>query len=313
MAWTAEQKRDAHAQRKRDRAAEDERRGVRRKPRGRPPLYHHWDDSAGAWVIDEAGEALKRRQLELPPLPSRPDDLNAWAAANPPPRRDDFATQELFDEAREPWYAMLMGKRLPPYGQNTERAKAWGFACRRHSERLLSHEIAQERAVEKAERDAAALAEMEKAEQDEREQKLKEDAAVAALKARLADCELRGLMRYHEACGQWHHPMVPCEEAHRWPMRTLPEDFLERATGTLHVEGIGPVQGRREPEECRRYLGRCCGTVQPVPGGNWTYPLGGRSRCACIRDQSDEWHDRHHDGYRGFVEGIRSVIPCPGC
>ena len=82
--------------------------------------------SAGAWVLDEAGEALKRRQLELPPLSSRPDDLNAWAAANPPPRRDDFATQELFDEAREPWYAMLMGKRLPPYGQNTERAKAWG-------------------------------------------------------------------------------------------------------------------------------------------------------------------------------------------
>jgi len=25
------------------------------------------------------------------------------------------------------------------------------------------------------------------------------------------------------------------------------------------------------------------------PGGKWTYPLGGRSRCACIRDQSDEW------------------------
>ena len=99
MAWTAEQKRDVHAQRKRDRAAEDERRGVKRQPRGGVPLYHRWDESAGAWVLDEAGEALARRQLELPPLPSRPDDLNAWAAANPPPRRDDFATQELFDEA----------------------------------------------------------------------------------------------------------------------------------------------------------------------------------------------------------------------
>ena len=77
----------------------DER--VRRMPRGRPPLYRRWDESVGAWVLDEAGEALERRQLELPPLASRPDDLNAWAVANPPPRRDDFATQELLDEARE--------------------------------------------------------------------------------------------------------------------------------------------------------------------------------------------------------------------
>ena len=70
-------------------------------PRGRPPLYRRWDESAGAWVLDEAGEALERRQLELPPLASRPDDLNAWPVANPPPRRDDFATQELLDEARD--------------------------------------------------------------------------------------------------------------------------------------------------------------------------------------------------------------------
>ena len=146
MAWTAEQKRGRRAQRKRDRAADDERRGVKRKPRGRPPLYHRWDDSVGAWVLDEAGEAFERRQLELPSLTSRPDNLNAWAVENPPPRRDDFATQELFDEAREPWYEMLMGKRLPPYGQNAERAKAWGMACMRHSDRSASHRFAQERA-----------------------------------------------------------------------------------------------------------------------------------------------------------------------
>ena len=101
-------------------------------------------------MLDEAGEARERRQLELPPLASRPDDLNAWAVANPPPRRDDFATQELFDEAREPWYAVFLGTRLPPYGQNAERAKAWDMACMRHSERSLSHDIAQERAVKGA-------------------------------------------------------------------------------------------------------------------------------------------------------------------
>ena len=36
------------------------------------------------------------------------------------------------------------------------------MACMRHSERSLSHDIAQERVVKQAERDAAALAEMEK-------------------------------------------------------------------------------------------------------------------------------------------------------
>ena len=45
---------------------------------------------------------------------------------------------------------MLLGKRLPPYGQNAERAKAWGMACMRPSERSLSHDIAQERAVKVA-------------------------------------------------------------------------------------------------------------------------------------------------------------------
>ena len=134
---------------------------------------------------------------------------------------------------------------------------------------------------------------------------MKQDEAVAALKARLADCERRGLVRYHEACGQWHHPKVPCEEAHRWPMRTLPEDFHERATGTLHVEGIGPVQGQRKPEECFVLWGRCYGAVKPVPGGDWTYPL--RSRCACLHNEH-QWYDRHHNGYCGFVKGS-SVIP----
>ena len=51
---------------------------------------------------------------------------------------------------------MLLGKRLPPYGQNAERAKAWDMACMRHSERSLSHDIAQERAVKMAEELAAA-------------------------------------------------------------------------------------------------------------------------------------------------------------
>ena len=82
--------------------------------RARSCIAAGWDESVGAQVLDEGGEELERRQLKLPPLASRPEDLNAWAVANPPPRRDGFATQELFDAAREPWYVLLMGTRLPP-------------------------------------------------------------------------------------------------------------------------------------------------------------------------------------------------------
>ena len=34
---------------------------------------------------------------------------------------------------------LLMGTRLPPYGQNAKRAKAWGRACMQDSERSASH------------------------------------------------------------------------------------------------------------------------------------------------------------------------------
>ena len=84
------------------------------EPCGRPLLYRRWDESVGARVLDEGGEALQRRQLELPPLTSRPEDLNVWAAANPPPRRDGFATQELLVAARAPWSVLLLGTTLPP-------------------------------------------------------------------------------------------------------------------------------------------------------------------------------------------------------
>ena len=124
------------------RCTADAANGVKRRPRGRAPLSQHWDGCAGAWVLDDG---VTR---EMPALPAQPIDLNAWAAANPPPRREDFESQELFDDAREPWYATLMGQWLPPYGDNAARAYAWGRACRRCTGRVLSHEIAEERALE---------------------------------------------------------------------------------------------------------------------------------------------------------------------
>tara|TARA_B110001452_G_scaffold191112_1_gene161279 strand:- start:92 stop:1015 length:924 start_codon:yes stop_codon:yes gene_type:complete len=304
MAWTAEQKRDAHAQRKHDRAAEDERRSVRRRPRGRPPLYQRWDESVGAWVLDEAGEALERRQLELPPLASCPRDLNTWAVANPPPRRDDFATQELFDEAREPWYEMLMGKRLP----HTERARAWGMACIRHSERSLSHDIAQERAVIKAERDAAALAVMEKAVQAEREQKLKEDVAVAALKERLADCERRELVRYHDACGTTQKCRVRRRTAGRCARCPKTSSSARRAPSMSRASVRFKVNASQK--SALRCGEGAMGPSSQSPAGIgrtlWVAVPG--VRASEIRDQSDPWHDAHHDAYCGHVKGSSVLI-----
>ena len=78
----------------------------------------------------------------------------------PPKMALPRGVQDAGDAAPQPLSRprVLMGTRLPPYGQNTERAKAWGMACMRHSERSLSHDIAQERAVKMAEELAAAAA-----------------------------------------------------------------------------------------------------------------------------------------------------------
>ena len=296
MAFTPEQKRELRAQRKRARAADNELRGVKPQPRGRAPLWHRWDESAGMWVLDDGAALHKREPL---PLPSRPHDLNAWAAANQPPRRDDFETQEQFDKTREPWYATLMGQWLPPYGDNAARAKAWGIACRRQVERSISHDIAKEHAAKKEDKDAAAAT----AAEAERARKAEEAAADARLKAQLADCERRNLVEYHEACGQWHHPNVPCEQANLWPMHALPEHFREHATGILFVEGTGPVQGHRRPEECQRFKllkgGGISGSTSKKRHPWW-------SQCACLH-KAHPWYVAHQNARNGHVQG-ESVI-----
>ena len=277
MALTAEQKRVHRAERKRARAVEDAASGVKRRPRGGRPLHHRWDERTGAWVLDEIG--MHQRDRAPPQLPPPPADLNAWAAANPPPRRDDFESHALFDAAREPWHATIMGKWLPPYGENAARAKAWGLACMRQRERAIAHKLSEERAVKRAEKAAAAAeadrrrqaAQEERAVADaeeaaaaaeaERRRQAERDAADAPLKLKLADCERRNVVEYHNACGQWHHVKVPCADAHLWPTSRLPHNFKQLGTGTMYVEGVGAVNGERTPAECIWYRGRCTGGV----------------------------------------------------
>ena len=257
MAFTAEQKRALRADRKRLRSAEDAAHGLKRRPRGRAPVWHRWDEIVGAWLLDEAGKA----EHDDHPLPPRPDNLNAWAAAHPPPRREDFKSQELFDAAREPWYATLTGVRLPPYGENAARAKAWGIACRRQFERTISHEIATEREVQRANEEAEAhtAREAERARQAQRQ--AEQELADAPLKEQLADCERRNNIGFHASCGQWHHQRVPCADAHKWPRKQLWPKFKEWSTGTMFIEGIGAVKGDRTPEECMWEKGQCTGTI----------------------------------------------------
>ena len=71
--------------------------------------------------------------------------------------RDDFESHALFDAARELWHATIMGKWLPPYGENAARAKAWGLACMRQRERAIAHKLTEERAVKVTQKTAAAV------------------------------------------------------------------------------------------------------------------------------------------------------------
>ena len=254
MAFTPEQKCAYRAERKRARAAEDASCGIKRRPRGGKPLWHRWDLDAGAWVLDE--DCVP--PAEQPPLPPQPADLNAWAAANPPPRRQDFESQQQFDDLREPWYATLMGAWLPPYGQNAARVKAWGRALKRQTERTSSHEYAQARAVK--ERNAHDR-EAEHRQAAEAQRQAEQELADAPLKEQLADCERRNNIGFHASCGQWHHERVPCADAHKWPRKQLWPKFKEWSTGTMFIEGVGAVKGDRTPEECMWEKGQCTGTI----------------------------------------------------
>ena len=139
------------------------------------------------------------------------------------PRRADFDTQELWDAKREPWYAALMGRLLPPYGDNERRAAAW-----RHA--LLCYERARYPRKQSEAADAAQ-------EQNARMQ-LTHGTALLADKER----EWRDSPRYHVACNTWHHPDVPCAAAAHYPLHRCPP--LSSIGGTVHVQGKGAVLGK---------------------------------------------------------------------
>ena len=148
MALTAEQKRKRRADAAASRDADAAARGIKRRRSGSAPAHKNWDEQAGKWVLDESVASLH-------PTPSiaQPDDLLSWAVANKPPRRRDFTSLTLFDAAREPWYATLMGKLLPPYGDNAARATAWRLALKRHVRMSAAHTLqksAQQAALDNA-------------------------------------------------------------------------------------------------------------------------------------------------------------------
>jgi hypothetical protein len=44
----------------------------------------------------------------------------------------DYPSRAIWDAAREPWYAALIGQPMPPYGDNARRSSAWRVALKRH-------------------------------------------------------------------------------------------------------------------------------------------------------------------------------------
>lgn len=183
--------------------------------------------------------------LQLPTPPASditvPDDVIAWAAAHPPPRREDIDTQEQWDAVREPWYATFMGKQLPPYGNNVARATAWRTALMRYDRAAHSHKMREEHAEKELQRDVAAR-------EAERARQAAQDAEDAPLIQKLIDCERCHAIDYHVACRQWHHPHVLCKDAHLYPVRKLciPLPELKKyLTGTMYIAGIGAVVGER--------------------------------------------------------------------
>ena len=265
MPLSAEQKRDRRAALAAARSAADAARGIKRQPPGGVPAGRRWDERVHAFV-------LAAQPLRPAPSTTVPDDVLAWAAAHPPPRRPDFDSQELWDSAREPWYATFTGKLLPPYGDDQARITAWGAASARYDRVLRAHELQEADAREEQERQAAER-------EATRARQAAQDAADAPLIEKLIDCERRTMVEYHVQCKQWHHPNVPCDEAHLYPMRKPLVSDLQYLTGTMYVEGVGAVKGKRAewpfmdignrkcrclPEEHPRFCAHCGG--RHVPG-----------------------------------------------
>merc|ERR1712137_693370 len=271
MAWTAEQKRAARAADAAARAADEAVQGVKRRPTGRAPALKSWDEHTGVWVADAVTivpvVTPRVAIVDTHDVASRAACC-AWAVANPPPRRDDFDSHRLWDIDREPWYAQFMGKRLPPYTHNNaERSGAWRRALQRHAQAVWTHQHSDGRVkrpplqveLEAAENEAAQReAAQRKAQCVQAERQAKEAQELE----KLADCERRHMVAYHEVCGHWHHPKVPCEDAHKWPMREVPETFVENYAGAIYVEAMGTVHGKRTEEECKKSWGRCTGSIR---------------------------------------------------
>ena len=91
---------------------------------------------------------------------------------------------------------------------------------------------------------------------------------------------------YHVECGQWHHPKVPCSEAHLYPALKPPENYKEFLYGTMFYAGLGTVEG-----EFPRWL-----------------HMPRHSQCRCLKRDHPRYC-RHQDQSRDHVPGER----VPGC
>ena len=148
-----------------------------------------------------------------------------------------------------------MGEPLPAYGDNEVRTTAWTTALRRHGHYSTMHARREQHEQDERERQVAERV-------AERACQAAQDAEDAPLIQKLTECERCNKVHYHVQCKQWHHPKVPCDEAHLYPMPEPPmpmTDLKRYLTGTMYIAEFGAVQGDRAewpfldipPVECK--------------------------------------------------------------
>ena len=149
--------RDGQRARRIKAAAAFDAAGLTRRPLGRAPAGHRWDQRRGEWVLSDVSD-----RSDVPLLMPPNDDGTApgataaaattaeavdvaWALENPVPRLGRYQMDidvHRWDLVREPWVLRLTGRPLPPYGaggSNAARSAAWLRAVGLHRDAVRRH------------------------------------------------------------------------------------------------------------------------------------------------------------------------------
>ena len=121
MALSVQRKRARRAESAATRATDEAARGIKRRPPGNAPVGKRWDEHMGEWACGPL-------TVQTSSLQTLADAEAGPKSAHSPPRRAAYSSHEQWDVVREPWFIAIMGRPLPPYGDNEARSAAWKAA-----------------------------------------------------------------------------------------------------------------------------------------------------------------------------------------